>query len=450
MSPRNSFNTGCLPVGNPTVPFWHQDIHELHDHRTTKELPASSDVVIIGAGYAGISTAYHLVKGEASHSKLSVTILEARGACSGATGRNGGHLRPDMYGHVPKFMDRAGIERALEVPEFEVAHLNVIKSLIEKEKIDCDFTLTRSIDVWCNEEAAARAKGVYDMLVSYNLEYMKDVCFVLGKDAEGISGVKGAKACASFTAGTLWPYKFVLHLTRSILETGLANLQTHTPVTSVRRQPSGEFIITTPRGATMARHVVYANNAYIAGLLPQYSQAIVPCKGLCTHISVQEGTRTPLLNNSYIVHEEDETLSYLVPRADGSIVVGGANARYRSFPEQWFNNVDDSTLIEERFFHGWESSGARVDKVWTGIMGYSWDSHPHVGALPGNDSQYVLAGFNGHGMPVVFLSALGVAKMINGAKFQDTGVPRVFQTTQERLEKVKDGVPGGDMLTMNG
>ncbi|EED23993.1 FAD dependent oxidoreductase superfamily [Talaromyces stipitatus ATCC 10500] len=447
----------CLPVEDSTVPFWHRDIHELHDHRTTEELPASSDVVIIGAGYAGISTAYHLVKEEAGDSKLSVTILEARGVCSGATGRNGGHLRPDMYSPMPKFIDRAGIESALEVTEFEVAHLKAIKSLVEREKIDCDFTLTRSIDVWCNEGDAMKSMGKYDMLVSRNLEYIKDVFFVLGKDAEGISGVKGAKACASFTAATLWPYKLILHLTKLILETGLVNLQTHTPVMAVTRQTSGGFIITTPRGATFARKVVYANNAYVSRLLPQYSQAIVPCKGLCTHISVPEGTRSPLLNNSYIVREREGIVSYLIPRADGSIVVGGANLKYYPFLEQWYDNVDDSTLIEEvkdyydgymqRNFHGWEETGAKVDKSWTGVMGYSWDSLPHVGALPGESDQYVLAGFNGHGMPVVYLSALGIAKMIrDGVDFKDTGVPRLFQTTLERLNKIENGPAGGDIL----
>ncbi|KAJ5502105.1 FAD dependent oxidoreductase superfamily [Penicillium fimorum] len=457
MSPNDSFNTSRLPVENATVPFWHRDIHELHDHRSTEELPVSSDVVIIGAGYAGVSTAYHLVKGEASDNELSITILEARGVCSGATGRNGGHLRPDMYTPMTRAIDRGGTERALEVIEFEIAHIQAIKSLVEKEKIDCDFTLTRSIDVWTNEETARKAKELYDTLVSRDLEYMKDVFFVLGKDAEGISGVKGAKACASFTAGTLWPYKLILHLTASILETGRVNLQTHTPVMSVKQQPSGSFIVTTPRGTTVARKVVYANNAYISGLLPKYSEAIVPCKGLCTHISVPEGTRAPLLNNSYIVREEDNVVSYLIPRADGSIVVGGANSRYHPVLSSWYDSVDDSALIEEvkdhydgymqRFFNGWEDSGAQVDKVWTGIMGYSWDSQPHVGPIPGEEDQYVLAGFNGHGMPLVFLSALGVAKMIrNGIEFEEAGIPRLFQSTKERLEKVKNGPSGGDII----
>jgi glycine/D-amino acid oxidase-like deaminating enzyme len=457
MSSQDSSKTGHFPVENPTIPFWHRDLDALHDHRSTETLPASSDVVIIGAGYAGIATAYHLAKGEVTDKNLSVAILEARGVCSGATGRNGGHLRPDLYTPMTKLIERVGIDLALEVPEFEIAHLPVLKSLIEKEKIDCDFTLTRSIDVWCNEEAALKAKEMFDILRSRNLETMKDVFFVLGKEAEGLSGVKGAKACASFTAGSLWPYKFILHLTKLILGTGLVNLQTHTPVTSVTRQSSGTFVVTTPRGTTIAKKIVYANNAYISGLLPQYGPAIVPCKGLCTHLSVPEGTRAPLLNNSYIIREDDKTLSYLIPRADGTIVVGGANSRYQSFPEQWYNNVDDSVLIEtvenyydgfmQRIFHGWEDSGAQVDTVWTGIMGYSWDSQPHVGVLPGHDNQYVLAGFNGHGMPVVFLSALGVAKMVaNGIEFEHTGVPKVFQTTKERLENAKNDASGGDTI----
>jgi glycine/D-amino acid oxidase-like deaminating enzyme len=457
MSSQDSSKTGHFPVENPTIPFWHRDLDALHDHRSTETLPASSDVVIIGAGYAGIATAYHLAKGEVIDKNLSVAILEARGVCSGATGRNGGHLRPDLYTPMTKLIERVGIDLALEVPEFEIAHLPVLKSLIEKEKIDCDFTLTRSIDVWCNEEAALKAKEMFDILRSRNLETMKDVFFVLGKEAEGLSGVKGAKACASFTAGSLWPYKFILHLTKLILGTGLVNLQTHTPVTSVTRQSSGTFVVTTPRGTTIAKKIVYANNAYISGLLPQYGPAIVPCKGLCTHLSVPEGTRAPLLNNSYIIREDDKTLSYLIPRADGTIVVGGANSRYQSFPEQWYNNVDDSVLIEtvenyydgfmQRIFHGWEDSGAQVDTVWTGIMGYSWDSQPHVGVLPGHDNQYVLAGFNGHGMPVVFLSALGVAKMVaNGIEFEHTGVPKVFQTTKERLENAKNDASGGDTI----
>lgn len=79
-----------LPVDNPTRPFWRTDPHPLDEHRTTPDLPPQSDIVIIGAGYAGVSIAYHLLKltSAQSESHPSITILEARQACSGATGRN--------------------------------------------------------------------------------------------------------------------------------------------------------------------------------------------------------------------------------------------------------------------------------------------------------------------------------------------------------------------------
>lgn len=180
----------CLPADNPTQCFWQKDGHNLSTHRSTDELPGHGDIVIVGAGYAGVSTAYHLVQA-LGDSARSVTILEARSACSGATGRNGGHLRPDLYGHIPTYIDRAGARAGAEIAEFEIAHLRAIKKVIEEENIDCDFTLARSFDVWCNRDAAEKAKAVYDDMVSRKFDYMEDVIFYTGANVEGVSDASG-------------------------------------------------------------------------------------------------------------------------------------------------------------------------------------------------------------------------------------------------------------------
>jgi hypothetical protein len=74
-------------------------------------------------------------------------------------------------------------------------------------------------------------------------------------------------------------------------------------------------------------------------------------------------------------------------------------------------------------------------------MGYTTDSLPHVGQVPAKPGQFVVAGFNGHGMPQVFLSAKGVAQMIlTGVEFEQTGVPRIFKTTQERLDSKENTI----------
>jgi NADH dehydrogenase FAD-containing subunit len=80
-----------LPVKNSTKPFWRTELHELDELRTTPELPQRSEIVIIGAGYSGVSLAYHIFKqlSASDQPHPAITILEARQICSGATGRNG-------------------------------------------------------------------------------------------------------------------------------------------------------------------------------------------------------------------------------------------------------------------------------------------------------------------------------------------------------------------------
>lgn len=76
-------------------------------------------------------------------------------------------------------------------------------------------------------------------------------------------------------------------------------------------------------------------------------------------------------------------------------------------------------------------------------MGYTTDLQPHVGPIPNRPNQYVLAGFNGHGMPVIFLAAKGVAEMIrHGKTFEQTGLPRVYRTTEERLLSPENLISG--------
>lgn len=88
-----------------------------------------------------------------------------------------------------------------------------------------------------------------------------------------------------------------------------------------------------------------------------------------------------------------------------------------------------------------------LEKLTLLVMGYSYDTHPQVGEVPGKPGQYICAGFNGHGMPAVFLSAKGVAQMIqSGKKFEEVGLPRVYKTTSERLLAAQSGPEGGDVF----
>jgi glycine/D-amino acid oxidase-like deaminating enzyme len=205
------------------------------------------------------------------------------------------------------------------------------------------------------------------------------------------SGVKGAKACLSYTAASLWPYKLTLGLLSKVLETGAVNLQTFTPVTSVITKGPNSHMVQTPRGSICAQKVVFATNAYTFGLLPEYATSIIPCRGICCHITVPDGCSPPFLPYSYVIFNEQGQKhdSYLISRPDGSIIVGGAQKVFREDRNQWYNIIDDSALIEpvkdfyndymQRTFKGWEDSRAYVKEIWTGSESFSNLSNPEGG-----------------------------------------------------------------------
>ena len=83
----NVNNISSYPKPDSILPFWRTEPHELDNYRSSEDLPTECDLVIVGAGYAGTATAYHLY--DDNPSPPSIVLLEARQACSGATARNG-------------------------------------------------------------------------------------------------------------------------------------------------------------------------------------------------------------------------------------------------------------------------------------------------------------------------------------------------------------------------
>lgn len=184
-------------------------------------------------------------------------------------------------------------------------------------------------------------------------------------------------SCFTFTAGHLWPYKLVLHLLKGAVNKG-ANLQTHTPVTHISESPlpDGRWLVTTERGSIKTKKVLLASNGYTAKIAPQFKDHIVPVRGICSRIVPNETRKAPFLPYSYSLRHGPSMYDYLIPRTDGSIIVGGARVKFWTDPSHWYNVTDDSKLIEpakshfdglmQRTFFGWEDSGAKTDKVWTG------------------------------------------------------------------------------------
>ena len=224
-------------------------------------------------------------------------------------------------------IDKYGLEAAAEMSNFEIAHIQAIKNLVENENIDCDFILTRSFDVFMSQAFAKKSKDEFESLVEKGRTSTNDVQFTPAKRTERVSGVKDAKGCASFTAAHFWLYKFTMHLLASTVSKGL-NLQTHTPVTHVSSSSDGDdpCLVSTTRGSIKAKNVIFASNDYTAGVLPEYTEKTVPCRGMCCRIVTPNLKKAPYLTNSYVFGQGGGIYDYLISRADGSIIVGAAKA----------------------------------------------------------------------------------------------------------------------------
>ncbi|KAI1761353.1 FAD dependent oxidoreductase [Hypoxylon sp. FL1150] len=444
---------GPYPVPNATIPYWRTELHELDSYRSTVELPKKQDIVIIGAGFAGAALAHYLLKDNPS--KPSITILEAREACSGATGRNGGQLRASHFANVARNMQVWGLDTANQVAQFEVANAEAIAALVASEHIACDLRAVTTADTFVDAGEAAKITRLWDVMVKLNCPTLRAVTYHGPGDAERATGVKDAKVAFAYRTYLMWPYKFVMHLIERAVKQGGVNLQTHTPVHEVSETPDvdGYWTVATGRGVVKAKKVLFATNGYTGGLLPEYDDAIYAARGSVARVvPTSSSLRRPPMDSCGLDSKSPATVeSYFGTRPDGSLIVGGARSAYVEDKSQWYRNFDDATLIAPAvaYFEGWarktlvgwdgDATGT-VGSVWTGVMGYTADNAPHVGLVPSKPGLYICAGFNGHGMPNVLLCAKGLAAMVrDGAAFADTGIPACYETGAARLRKVAEG-----------
>jgi len=107
----------------------------------------TADVVVVGAGIAGIATAYFLASTGAK-----VVVLEARGVAEAASGRNAGFLLAGVAENFVAASRRYGEREALRIWHFTRRTQALARSLVAENGIECDLRWNGSDQIAGDEE----------------------------------------------------------------------------------------------------------------------------------------------------------------------------------------------------------------------------------------------------------------------------------------------------------
>ncbi|EJD52481.1 nucleotide-binding domain-containing protein [Auricularia subglabra TFB-10046 SS5] len=460
-----------LPVPNPSRSFW------MHPHARLppSKLPAYADVVVVGSGITAASVARTLL---AEQPALHVAVIDARDACGGATGRNGGHLKcvPYLYEEYSAIKRKYGESEAKKIVRFRQMHVTETIRIAAEEGVleAAGAREVESLDVHFSAE-------VFDVHRKKFEEWKRDCPeesrrYRLYEAEEARSKFHLAEHCQGVIvgpAGALHPYKLITTIWERLLteHSDTFSLCTHTPCTeiSLSSESLGVYTVHTPRGQILTPHVVHATNAYVSHLLPRMRGKIMPVRATCTAQrpgrgctpSTADGGRSWMLYHA----RGYDYLSQLPTDAEGhagELIFGGGfihaengmgevgcaddsamhptvaaylgGALPTMFGQaNWGaeDYVDDQEAAED-VADGW--SAGRVKALWTGILSSSADGMPWVGRVPPKVAQklaprringkagdltvepgeWIAAGYSGDGMSSALLSGRAVAYMILG------------------------------------
>lgn len=329
------------------------------------------DVLIIGAGYTGLWSAYYIHLIEPS---VKIAIIEKNSVGFGASGRNGGWCSTIMPMSLDSIARRHGREQAIAMQNAMFATLDEIKTRTVALGIDCDFALGGSIQVLRSANQYERASSQIRNLREYG--YGEDFYQLLDRE-ESLNLVQMSETNGGFLdlhSAVLHPKKLCLSLAAAVRSQGTAIIE-NSPVLSYA---PGQ--VHTQQRTYQAKVVLRATEAFSSGfsqdkrsVIPLYSM-MVATEPLSADVWSEIGLdRRPSFNDgrNMIIYGQRTT--------DNRLAFGGRGAPYhfgsKILPSFDFNQKVAhelrSTLIElfpildrTEFTHHWGGPLA-APRDWT-------------------------------------------------------------------------------------
>jgi glycine/D-amino acid oxidase-like deaminating enzyme len=379
----------------------------------------STDVVVIGAGFTGLSTAIHL-----REAGVEVVVLEAAEPGWGASGRNNGQVIPTLAGHDPSAM----VKRHGEAGE----RFNAVL----RDSAQYLFDLVRKYDIPAEAEQAGWIQPVHSPGRFKLAEKRVREWSAIGAPVELLDGPAAAAMLGSEAwFGGFWNrsggHINPLALARGMAEVALrlgATIHARSPALSMARE-NDRWTVKTAKGSVTARALVLATNAYtgefVRELAPAVADEVLPVLSwqMATQ-PISDNIAKTVIPGRQAVSDTHRELYFARWDARNRLVTGGAAV----FPGAGGANL--RAPIAARLKRLWPQLGeVSFDYVWSGYIGMTPDNllQPQVPGYPrihrlGPDG-FAWVGCNGRAVALSISLGRELARATQGVAIETLGLP---------------------------
>jgi gamma-glutamylputrescine oxidase len=357
-----------------------------------------ADVVVLGAGLTGLSTAIELAE-----RGYKVIVLEAQRVGWGASGRSGGQL---IFGYgcdISKIAELLGKEDARRLFDWSLEGVDLIAERIAKYGIECDLRRghahaaikprqVEELKAWQDELSGQYG---YQGLQFWNQERLQ----------QNLATERYRALLFDPRSGHLHPLDYTLGLARAALALGV-RIYEGSAVTAV--DPGAEVRFRTAEGSVRAGFGVLGGNAWLDALVPELERKIMPVGTyICATEVLGEQRARGLIANDMAVADTNFVLDYFRLSRDHRMLFGG-RVSYSKLPPPGLG-----ARMRQRMVDVFPQLGdVRLGYVWGGYVDITMNRAPHWGRLQPN--LYYAQGFSGHGIAATGLAGRVIAEAIAG------------------------------------
>lgn len=363
-----------------------------------------ADIVIVGGGYTGLSTAYHL-----REKFPAKEILLIEGACCGygASGRNGGFcIATDLIRNLES-SDPEILQKNIEISFYG---LNFIKRMVAEHGVECDLEENGMLGVALDEKQVRELEEYAEKLKKIGLE----ATLLRGDQLQDeINSPRFVAGLVIPHGAILNPAKLAREMKRVVENCGVV-IKERSVVTRIT--PGKVHLVETELGEIRAPVLVLAVNAY-AHKLGFFKDRVFP-------VSVFQIATEPLSRSQWDsigwqnrqgLYDMRTKFSYLIPSTDGRIIMGGSDFTY--YANDAISSGNDMYVTRKikrdlfSFFPQLE--GLKIDHLWGGTTTYTLDRTPSVGVMGEDRNLYYAVGLS-EGVPTTQTFGRIIADLMAG------------------------------------